>query len=283
MRLPLAIVMLLASLGAHAECESSLPLEGSIGIDTCDPAKGMCRDSTEALYAYMQNIEDDDTVVTVAVQSSPWRMYDAQMRVLSVEDMVVVIRRSLTKKAKRVRLIGSWTGVAPDPRTPSLAEQVSGALNGFPVDGMEGFLWVSKDGELRTTQQAFTVRNGSGPYFVREGEDVMTALTSGWLSDLEDRVIENGDAEGAKRAAAGWDIYHLCPDHALRSFERAASLGSAVAGYNAASIRLDRAKAGDKEAAIALLSRAAELGDEKARIKLSELQAADRKSGEPRK
>jgi hypothetical protein len=279
MRLSLAIVMLLASLGAHAECESSLPLDGSIAIDSCDPVKGMCREATEALYAYMQKVEDDDAVVTVAVQSSPWRMYDAQLRVLAVEDLAAIIRRSLTKKAKRVHLIGSWTGVAPDHDTPSLADQISGALNGFPVDGMDGFLWVTKNGGLRTTHQAFTVRDRSGPYFVGEGDDVMTALTVGWLSELEDRVVENGDSEGAKRAAVGWDIYHLCPDHALRSFERAAKMGSAVAGYNAASIRLERGQTGDKEAAIALLSRAAELGDEKSQTKLSALQAAERKSG----
>ena len=70
---------------------------------------------------------------------------------------------------------------------------------------------------------------------------------------------------------AGWDIYSLCPDHALKTFEAAAKMSNSIAAYNAALMRLERNGDGDVEAARALLSQAAGAGDAKAQAKLKTL------------
>lgn len=71
------------------------------------------------------------------------------------------------------------------------------------------------------------------------------------------------------RAAAGWDVFFLCPDKALAGFENAATKGSAIAAYNAALMRLERSLEGDRAAAISLLERAAMLGDATSRALLN--------------
>lgn len=70
------------------------------------------------------------------------------------------------------------------------------------------------------------------------------------------------------RAAAGWDVFFLCPDKALAGFERAAAKGSAIAAYNAALMRLERGREGDRTAALALLERGVALGDAKSKARL---------------
>ena len=40
------------------------------------------------------------------------------------------------------------------------ASYITGAV--IPVDGQDGFLWIDKDGGLRTTQQAYTLRKAAG-------------------------------------------------------------------------------------------------------------------------
>ncbi|MGD1075224.1 MAG: hypothetical protein ABR903_03980, partial [Thermodesulfovibrionales bacterium] len=59
---------------------------------------------------------------------------------------------------KRIDLIASWTGVAPDRDGKSLAQKLSDVLNGLPVSGKDGFVWIAKNGAVRTTHQAFTVQ-----------------------------------------------------------------------------------------------------------------------------
>jgi hypothetical protein len=136
-------------------------------------------------------------------------------------------------------------------------------------------LATTQGGGLRTTHQAFTIRNGKGPYSVRVGEDVMTSLVAGWPVYLEEHFVKAGDSEGMLRAAAGWDIFLLCPDRALSSFEAAAKLSNPVSAYNAAMIRLERGDEGDHQAAMTLLSQAANLGDEPARDRLRQLKRAE--------
>lgn len=66
-------------------------------------------------------------------------------------------------------------------------------------------------------------------------------------------------------AAAGQELFFLCPDKALAGYERAAAKGSAVAAYNAALMRLER---GERAAALTLFERGAALGDAKSRTRL---------------
>ncbi|HEY5849590.1 MAG TPA: hypothetical protein VIT62_02310 [Lysobacter sp.] len=252
-------------------CETShLPLSGAVSVTTCSPKQGSadCVYSGKALQKYMEAVPDSDSLFTIGLQASPWRMYDGAMRILTADDLADVVRPQLDGKLERVELIGSWTGVSPGPGVPSLADQVSKALGGFPVTGEDGFLWLAKDGTRRTTRQAFTMREGAGSYYLPEGSEVLAPLVAGWPAFVQDQIPED-DANMLTLAAAGWDVFFLCPDKALAGFEYAATKGSAIAAYNAALMRLERGTDADRAAALALLQRGAALGDDKSRMRLS--------------
>lgn len=251
-------------------CDTShLQLSGSATVDTCHvPGSPDCVYSGKALHDYLEAIPDTDVLFSVGLQSSPWRMYDGEMRILAVEDLVDAIRPKLgEKKWDAVELIGSWTGISPAPDIPSLAARVSKALDGFPVRGEDGFLWLAADGRRRTTHQAFTVFEGAGAYRVPKGAEVLAPLAAGWPAFVEDHIPQD-NAELLMRAAAGWDVFFLCPDKALAGFEHAAGKGSAIAAYNAALMRIERDAEGDREAALALLERGVALGDAKSKARL---------------
>lgn len=255
---------------AALACDTShLSLAGGLTVTTCSPKSGSinCVESSQALHKYMEAVPDDDSLFTIGLQSSPWRMYDGDMRILTVEDIAAAVRPHMKGKLKRVELIGSWTGASPKPGLPSLADRVSKALDGFPVKGENGFLWLKKDGTRRMTRQAFTLREGAGAYYLPKGAELFVPLVAGWPAYVEEQIPED-NAELLMRAAAAWDIFFLCPDKALAGFERAASKGSVVAAYNAAIMRLERGEPGDRPTALALLERGAAQGDAKSRTRL---------------
>lgn len=255
---------------AALACEKPhLSLSGNAVVATCFPQQegADCVFSGQAVYEYMEAVPDTDEVITIGLSSSPWRMYDADMRIITVDEVADAIKSLRNPKVERAELIGSWTGVSPKPGVPSLADQVSKALDGFPVKGEDGFLWLSKEGKRRTTRQAFTMREGGGSYYLPKGAEVLVPLAAGWPAEVQG-MIPKDDALMLTRAAAGWDVFYLCPDNALAGFEHAAKQGSAVGAYNAALMRLERGAEGDRDAAVALLERAAALGDEKSRARL---------------
>lgn len=272
MKVAILSLALLAAAQGVAACESSLPLSGSVAVPVCDWEGPDCRAAGRVVYEYTQAGPDDPATLSIALQSSPWRMYDADMRILRVEEVAKLIVPALEPKHKRVELHGSWTSVAP-AGTPSLASRLSKQLQGFPVTGMDGFLWRDSKGGMRTTRQAFSMRRGAGQYFVPTGEDVMVSLVAGWAAGLEDRFGPD-DGEMMLLAGVGQDVFLLCPDGALADFEAAAAMGNAVAAYNAAQVRLERNRAGDREAALKLLERAKALGDAKAAAQWQALKVA---------
>jgi TPR repeat protein len=141
----------------------------------------------------------------------------------------------------------------------------------MPVTGMDGFLWIDRTGKMRTTHQAYTGRFNTGPYGVKQGEEVLVPLAGAWASGLEENFPD--DAELLLNAAAGWDIFWHCPDKALAGFEVAAAKGSAIAAYNAALMRLERKQAGDADKALELFERGAALGDEPSVAQAAKLRA----------
>ena len=118
--------------------------------------------------------------------------------------------------------------------------------------------------------RAFTIMRKC-PYGVHPGDEVLVSLVWGWLIQYEEDYIKKRDAEGILLAGAGWDVFMLCPERALQSFEAAAKLSNPIAAYNAALIRLERGKDGDIEVATKLLRQAATLGDKKAEARLQKL------------
>lgn len=262
------------SLTAGAQCKHSLPLSGAAGVRNCDDSKQTCFDPQAQAQKYLEKTEgnEDPAVLNVALNASPWRFYDGESRILTAEELANRIRPAVAKGAKQVRLAVSWSGVRPDERTPSLVEQVAKALPDAQVTGADGFLWVAKDGKLRTTRQSSTVMQGRF-YEVAEGDEILISLAAGWPAHFAEDFAEKKDARWLRRAAAGWDIYMLCPERALRIFEYAAQLGEPVSAYNAAMMRLERREAGDLEAATTLLTKAADAGDAKSRERLQALRS----------
>lgn len=263
-----ALPLFLLSTAALAECKTDLPLRGSLTVESCKDAASDCVLAGVLLNQYLERYPDDPSELSVALQTSPWHFYDAQQRILTAEELAALLRPQLKEPVKTVRLIGSWTGVAPHTGGQSLAQKLSLALDGFPVEGMDGFLWVDKDGGLRTTHQAATLRSVSAPYRVKPGSEVMAALTSGYLVDGYAHFAEKKDAKGLRLAALGWEVFVLCPERALATYEAAAALGDALAAYNAALLLAERNAPGDTEAARRWLEKAAQQGDSKAQAEL---------------
>jgi TPR repeat protein len=254
---------------AQAECTSSLPLKGVVTVESCKPSSANCVRADQALNEYISAQRDDGpTVLSIGLHGGPWRVYDAHFRIIEIEELAAEVRRN--PKIKRVVLYSSWSGVAPSPGTKSIAQRLSTALNGMPVNGEDGFIWFAKGGAMSTTQQLATAYV-SGSYWVPKGKKVMASLVAGWPLALEARFVETKDGPGLLRAAIRHDIFMLCPDRALSAFEAAAALSEPVAAYNAALMRLERGAFGDRESAVALLKRSAALGDKKSQQKLDTL------------
>lgn len=264
-------LMMSVSPGVYAECTEDLELSGAVSIANCDKSKETCVYAERAVYAYANNSKDSEEILSVSLNSSPWRFYDPEMRILSIEEAASLMRPAIKKPVESIFLMASWSGASPTKGTKSLAERLSKQLGGFSVSGIDGFLWLSKDGTYRSTKQKFTMRASKGPYEIAQGGDVMVPLAVGWFAEAEDHFGQRNDAEGMMRAGAGWDIYMLCPDRALQAFEKSAKMGSAIGAYNAAMIRLERKNIGDIEKAKELLLLSAKMGDSKAESLLKTL------------
>ncbi len=266
-RLSLLLAIALLPAIGHA-CDQAFALEGALSIPQCDPAAAGadCVPATQAVYEALEALEITD-VFTIGVQASPWRMYDAQGRILTVEEVAAAVRAGRPDSDRRVHLAGSWTSVRPDGRSETLAHRLSAALDGFPVDGSDGFLWLSPSGAMRTTTQAYSMWK-AGPYNVERGEDVLMPLVPGAMAQFEDQFARNGLAAGVVEAGIGFDVFMLCQDRALAAFERAAGMGSAIGAYNAG---LMRAEQGDRVSATNWLELAERLGESKATSALMEL------------
>jgi len=270
-RLSVGILLLILACNAVADCAISLPLQGAVSIKACDSRKTACVPASEALHKYFSDAPDSPDVLTIALQGSPWRLYDGELRIIGVDELASMIGNSRSKAIKRVELLASWSAVAPEPGQKSLVQKLSRRLDGFPVQGVDGFLWMDKKGGRRTTRQAVTIATGAVPYTVAPGDEVMASFAVGWPATLEKEFLNDRNAEGVFRAGVGWDVFSLCPERSLSAFEAAAKLSHPIAAYNAAIIRLERGAKGDLEAVKVLLLQAANAGDKKSADRLRKI------------
>ncbi len=272
MRSFLAVLIGSMSFAAIADCRHELPVRGVESLSACDPKTQACLPADKAFFEFMDKAQDDQAVLFVSLHASPWHAYDAESRILTPDHLAGTIREFLARHqtVKRVELRASWSGVRPAANTLSIAERLSKALGGFPVTGTQGFLWVSADGGLRTTRQAVTL--SVGQYLVARDGEVMVSAVAAWPLSVIDAIRKKQDARALLRAGAAWDIFGLCPDNALATFEEAAGMGNAVGAYNAALMRLERGTKPDIEKATALLLQAAKAGDAPSRAQLAKLQ-----------
>jgi len=248
----LTVFALLAACAiAQADCPSTLPLKGALNIDNCYPMREDCVLAADALYEYSHAMPDNsEDVLRISTQGSPWHLYDADSRIITIDSLAGMVRQ----QGDKIRQ------VVPDRHRKALAQQLSQALGTIKVSGPDGFLWYDKDGKTAVTQQAFTVF-ATGPYAVRKGDKVMASLVAGWPALFEDAFAKQRNADGLLRAGVGHEAFSLCPERALKAFDAAAALGNPVAAYNAAVLRFERGANGDREAALALLKKAAAAGD----------------------
>lgn len=209
-------------------------------------------------------MDDDPSTLYLSLHTSPWHFYDADWRILGAEELADILRPKLSAEVRKIILLASWSGVAAEPGGQSLAVKLSRVLKGFPVQGQDGFIWLDKDGKSRTTRQAFTLSQGGGPYQVAEGGEVMVALAGGWPATFEAELMQHKHAQGIRRAGAGWEMFFLCPERALKAFSAASQLGDSIAAYNAAMLYLELGSKGDRQAALRLLRQAAAAGDQHA-------------------
>ena len=212
----------------------------------------------------------DPQTFLIGTQASPWHVFDEEMRIVTIEELAEEVKPRIKDGVKRIVLAASWSGVAPNPYTKSLAQKLSDALNGFPVDGSDGFVWLSKKGTSRTTHQASTVI-GKCPYGIHEGDEIMVSLAAGWPVVFEKEINEKNDPYPILRVGVAWEIYMLCLGQALQSYETAARLSNPIAAYNAAIIHLERGQDGDFEEAGRLLREAVAHGDTKAQKLLNNM------------
>lgn len=242
-------------------CSAGKRLEGVLSIPQCDTdaEDTACVPGHRAVYEALEALEIPGEF-TIGIQTSPWRMYDGEDRIVTVDELAATVRKQRPDSDKRVRLVGSWTAALPDGEGATLAQRLSTALDGVSVEGSDGFLWLSPRGGMRTTHQAFSVWK-AGDYSVRRGDDVMVALVPGAMAQFEDDFAKDGRADGVLRAGVGADVFMLCPEGALAAFERAGEMGSAIGAYNAG---LMHAEAGDRVSATTWLQKAAALGEAKA-------------------
>jgi len=260
--------LLFLALGRVASsCPSTLPVSGSISVTACDAKTDTCVSSARAVYEYAEK-EDDSLTFSLATQSSPWRLYDPNGRIVRLEDLAAMIKPLLKPYHKHVLLVASWSGVAPSGRDSSIAARLSARLGGFPVVGQDGFLWLTKDGKTRTTRQAFTMYTGTYAT-IRKGDDVFVSMTTSWATSMEGEFIKKADHGGLLKAGLAWDVFGLCPEYALQRFEAAST--NPVARWNAAAMRLEMRTAKDSAKAIEHLGKASQLGDAKSKEWLKSL------------
>ncbi len=183
-----------------------------LSLEQCT-AGDSCVSAAEALFQYLTKKKeiDDPTVLNLSVHASPWRLYDVENRILTIEEVAQMVKPFIAKGVRRIVLKASWTGVSPDREGKSLAAKLSDALGGFPVEGINRFLWIAEDGSTRTTNQATTFFLGGGAYKIRHGREVMVSMVAGWPVALEDIFLKNKDSDGLKDAGAGWDTRQNYP------------------------------------------------------------------------
>jgi len=255
--------LLAACAAAQADCPTTLPLKGVLNLDNCFPMRKDCVSAEQALYEYSRASPDaGEDVLRISLQGSPWHFYDADSRILTVEDLAGMVRQQ-GSKIREVILRSSWSSASPDKHHKPLAQQLSEALGNMKVSGADGFIWYDRNGKTAVTHQAFTAF-ATGPYAVKKGEKVMASLVAGWPAQFEKTYAEQGNADGLLLAGVGHEAFSLCPARALKAFDAAAALGNPIAAYNAAILRLERGASGDREAALELLGKAAASGDKPA-------------------
>lgn len=254
-------------------CDSTIPLNGVFDLQTCDRKIEQCVPANEALNNYLDKIEYDD-IFTVALKSSPWRLYANDGHILSVQELANMIRPKLKTMHKKhsVKLIASWSDTnSSNKNFISLSKRLSKALDNFPVSGVDGFLWVDYKGKIHSTKQAITTWKNFIVYEVKKKGDILVPMIDGQFISKEKYFIDHKSGIGMLHVGIGYDTFLLCSKKALKAFELSAKFNNPIGAYNAAIMHIEKGKYSDIEIAKELLTKAYNLGYTKAKHKLESL------------
>jgi hypothetical protein len=160
----LAIICLFMSSLVAAQCTPTLPVENVISIPLCDPNKQTCISTPTAIARYAEAYKDNPHIFSIFAQASPWHLFDSDSRILRISEIAVMIQQKRQKSHTSVELLTDWSAVQPSRGEKSLAQKLSKELQGFPVKGQNGFVWLTKDGTIKTTRQAFTTMNSKAAF-----------------------------------------------------------------------------------------------------------------------
>src|SRR5512134_3970652 len=101
----LTAALVLAATTSQA-CESGFPVSGVVEVPACQLSQeAQCLPAMQALVQYAQAQPDDPAALLVLMQTSPWRMYGADLRITTVEEVAAMARTHLKPGLRRVDLM----------------------------------------------------------------------------------------------------------------------------------------------------------------------------------
>lgn len=277
MRKAALIPLLLAICAAHKihACNSlNLPTltEPLRTIPACNPKQGECMNARAALFKRFGIGRDDDPrTLSLLMRASPWHVFDADYRIMQLDDLKQMIKSQLKPGMTQVELAASWTASKTMKNKPPMVQQLASAYPALKFSGVDGFAWITPKGKIYGTKQAFSLMNGHGyPYQVNASQDIMLGFIDGVaLSfDFKKEAIKNRHADDLLAIAMAEESFGLCLDTALDTYVEAAKLGSNIAAYNAAMLYLDQGKTAEAQTWLQL---AAKRGDQPAAKLLKQL------------
>lgn len=267
-------IKLLALLAAMSLCQSNWActavgtpqLEQDIrDIPACDAKQGKCRNAHDLMAERFSIGRDDDPyTLSLLMRASPWHVFDADERIMQLDDLKQTINSMLKPGMTKIELAASWTATSRGGQLPSVVQQLSAAYPALTFSGVDGFAWITPNGKIYGTKQAFSIMAGhSYPYEVNSAQDIMLSFIDGLVLNFnfKQEALEKKQADALLTIAVAEESFGLCIDTALDTYVQAAQMGNTIAAYNAAVIYKER---GETAQAREWLQQAAKQGDQPA-------------------
>lgn len=243
-----------------------------VGIAGCNANKEQCADAYDLLQERFSIGRDDDRqTLSILVRASPWHIYDADKRILLRDDVKKLLLGMLEPQMKNVELVASWSATTRAGHHPSVVQQLSQDFPHLKVSGVDGFAWLTPQGTVHGTKQAYSAWSGqAGRYKVDKNQDIMLSFFDGINLAYKPEAMQDKDADALLALAMAEETFSLCPQSALATYLQAAQWGNTIAAYNAGLILAEQ---GNTVEARTWLQRALQQGDKAAQQRLQQMDA----------